>query len=76
VTIVQWELRPVVASDGIARLLHSLCPNVMVKQSVERRRIVLSRVGMPPLEVVSPWNGCEAVILEHLQFLLALFLES
>jgi hypothetical protein len=76
VTIVQWELRPVVASDGIARLLHSLCPNVMVKQSVERRRVVLCRVGDAPLEVVSAWNGCEDVILEHLQFLLALFLES
>jgi hypothetical protein len=33
--IVQWELGPVVVSNGIARLLHKFYPNVMVGQSVE-----------------------------------------
>jgi hypothetical protein len=67
VIIVQWELRPVIASDGIARLLHKLCPNVMVGLSIERRRIVLCQVGDDPLEAASPQNGCEAIIFEDLQ---------
>jgi hypothetical protein len=67
VIIVQWELELVFTSDGIARLLHKRCPNVMVEESVEKRRIILCRVGDYPLEVTSPQNGCEAPILEHLE---------